>query len=47
MSLITDHIKELANADLISTEKRGGFLICKMNEELVEEVSQMLALQHK
>ncbi|MDR7868433.1 MAG: metalloregulator ArsR/SmtB family transcription factor [Sporomusaceae bacterium] len=44
---ISHHIKELANADLISTEKKGKYLICKVNEELVEEVSQLLALQHK
>jgi DNA-binding transcriptional ArsR family regulator len=44
---ISHHIKELANADLISTEKKGKYLICKVNEELVEEVSRMLALQHK
>jgi ArsR family transcriptional regulator len=44
---ISHHIKELANADLISTEKKGKYLTCKVNEELVEEVSQMLALQHK
>lgn len=44
---ISHHIKELVNADLISTEKKGKFLICKVNEELVEEVSQLLSLQHK
>lgn len=44
---ISHHIKELANADLISTEKKGKFLICKVNEELVAEVSRMLSLQHK
>lgn len=44
---ISHHIKELANADLISTEKRGKFLICKVNEELVEEVRTMLALRSK
>ncbi len=42
---ISHHIKELANADLISTEKRGKFLICQVNEKLVNEVSQMLVLQ--
>jgi len=42
---ISHHIKELANADLIFTEKRGKFLICKVNELLVADVSKMLALQ--
>lgn len=42
---ISHHIKELANAELIYTEKRGKFLICRVNEELVAEVSKVLALQ--
>ncbi|HMM19867.1 MAG TPA: metalloregulator ArsR/SmtB family transcription factor [Selenomonadales bacterium] len=44
---VSHHIKELANADLIYTEKRGKFLICRVNEELAEEVAKILALQHK
>lgn len=43
---ISHHIKELVNADLITTEKRGKFLICRVNEQLVTEVIKMLALQH-
>jgi len=43
---ISHHIKELVNAELITTEKRGKFLICRVNEQLVTEVSKMLALQH-
>jgi DNA-binding transcriptional ArsR family regulator len=43
---ISHHIKELVNADLISTEKRGKFLICKVNEKLVAEVIKVLVL-HK
>lgn len=42
---ISHHIKELANAELITTEKRGKFLICRINEKLVAEVSQLLTLQ--
>ncbi|MDF2876823.1 MAG: transcriptional regulator, ArsR family [Sporomusa sp.] len=42
---ISHHIKELANADLITTEKRGKFLICRINEQLVAEVTKILALQ--
>lgn len=42
---ISHHIKELINAELITTEKRGKFLICKVNGKLATEVSKMLALQ--
>ena len=41
---ISHHIKELVNADLITTEKRGKFLICRINEKLVAEVSKVLVL---
>lgn len=41
---ISHHIKELANADLITTEKRGKFLICRINEQLVAEVGKILVL---
>ena len=44
---ISHHIKELVNADLISTEKKGKFLLCKVNEELIEEVSKLLSLQQQ
>jgi len=43
---ISHHIKELVNADLVTTEKRGKFLICRVNEQLVTEVSNILDLQH-
>lgn len=38
---ISHHIKELSNAQLIFTEKRGKFLICRVNEELVKEVGKL------
>jgi DNA-binding transcriptional ArsR family regulator len=38
---ISHHIKELANAGLITTEKRGQYLICRANPELAEEVSKL------
>lgn len=42
---ISHHIKELVNADLVTTEKRGKFLICRVNEKIVAEVFARLALQ--
>ena len=44
---ISHHIKELVNADLITTEKKGKFLVCRVNEKLIEEVSKLLSLKHK
>ena len=41
---ISHHLKELANADLITTEKRGKFVVAKINEATLGEVEQVLAL---
>lgn len=40
---ISHHLKELSNADLITTERRGKFLVAKVNKELVDEVCRMLS----
>ncbi len=40
---ISHHLKELVNADLIYTEKKGKFLICRVNESLVAEVGKLFA----
>lgn len=39
---ISHHLKELANADLIITEKRGKYLVCRINENTIDEVSAIL-----
>ena len=44
---ISHHLKELANADLIITERRGKYLVARINEHTVNEILNMLALQHK
>ncbi|HEX3048216.1 MAG TPA: metalloregulator ArsR/SmtB family transcription factor [Bacillota bacterium] len=44
---ISHHLKELANAELIFTEKKGKFLVCKVNEAIVNEVTDLLKLQPK
>ena len=41
---ISHHLKELANADLITTEKRGKFLVARINKETISEVEQVLSL---
>jgi ArsR family transcriptional regulator len=40
---ISHHLKELANADLIVTEKRGKYLVARINKETLGAVKQLLA----
>jgi len=40
---ISHHLKELANADLITTEKRGKYLVARINKETLAGVKQILA----
>ncbi len=40
---ISHRLKELANADLIMTEKRGKYLVARTNKETLGEVMQILA----
>ncbi len=44
---VSHHLKELANAGLITTERQGKFLTAKVNEEVINEVSAILALKNK
>ncbi|WP_010244307.1 ArsR/SmtB family transcription factor [Acetivibrio cellulolyticus] len=36
---ISHHLKELANVGLITTEKKGKFLVARINKEIVKELS--------
>ena len=40
---VSHHLKELANADLITTEKRGKYLVARINKETLAEVKQVLS----
>lgn len=42
---ISHHLKELSNANLIFTEKRGKFLVAKINQELLKELSNIFILK--
>ena len=43
---ISHHLKELSNAELIFTERKGKYLVAKVNEEMVNEVNKLLKLHH-
>ncbi|MCP4692769.1 MAG: winged helix-turn-helix transcriptional regulator [Desulfobacterales bacterium] len=44
---VSHHLKELANAGLITTEKQGKFLTAKINEDTINEVNTILSLKEK
>ena len=41
---ICHHLKELTNADLIVTERRGKYLVARINRDTLAEVEQVLTL---
>ncbi|MHC1712201.1 MAG: ArsR/SmtB family transcription factor [Solidesulfovibrio sp.] len=40
---VSHHLKELSRAGLIVTERRGKFLVARLNEEVVSEIQEVLA----
>jgi ArsR family transcriptional regulator, arsenate/arsenite/antimonite-responsive transcriptional repressor len=42
---ISHHLKELTNAELIFTERKGKYLVARVNEEMVNEVNELLKLK--
>lgn len=42
---VSHHLKELANAELITTERRGKYLVAKVNEKVIDEVNSILTLK--
>jgi DNA-binding transcriptional ArsR family regulator len=38
---ISHHLKELVKAELIQTEKQGKYVVCKVNEEMVENIKNL------
>lgn len=43
---ISHHLKELSNAELIFTERKGKYVVARVNEEMVDEVNKLLKLHH-
>ena len=41
---ISHHLKELTNADLITTERKGKYVVARINPETIQEVEQVLAV---
>ena len=41
---ISHHLKELANADLITTEKNGKYLVARINKKTLEKIKALIDL---
>ncbi len=44
---ISHHLKELSNAELIFTERKGKFVVARVNEEMVNDVNELLKLHYE
>jgi ArsR family transcriptional regulator, arsenate/arsenite/antimonite-responsive transcriptional repressor len=44
---ISHHLKELSNADLIITERKGKFLVARINEKTLSEVKKILSIDYE
>jgi ArsR family transcriptional regulator, arsenate/arsenite/antimonite-responsive transcriptional repressor len=44
---ISHHLKELTNAELIFTERKGKYLVARVNEEIIDEINELLKLHKK
>ena len=44
-STISHHLKELSNADLISTERKGKFVVARINQQTLKEFSDVINLK--
>lgn len=42
---VSHHLKELSNADLIITERRGKNIVARINEDTIKELGDLLNLE--
>ena len=42
---ISHHLKELSNAELIITERKGKFLVARINEQTLKEFNDVIKLR--
>ena len=42
---VSHHMKELTNAGLVITERKGKFLTAKINDELIKEVAEIFSAE--
>lgn len=42
---ISHHLKELTNADLVITERRGKHIVAKINKQTIESLADVLKLK--
>ena len=42
---ISHHLKELSNADLITTERKGKLLVARINKQTLKEFSDVINLK--
>ncbi len=42
---ISHHLKELTNADLVITERRGKHIVAKVNKQTIESLADVLKLK--
>lgn len=44
---ISHHLKELSNAELIFTERKGKYLVARVSKEMIDEVNELLKLHQR
>jgi DNA-binding transcriptional ArsR family regulator len=44
---ISHHLKELVNAGLVKTDKRGKYVTCQINEDMVEKLKTVFKRENR